>query len=371
MAEYVKKMEFKEIPLADIEVGKRITGIDEQNVEGLVVNIMEVGLMNPITVRINERTGKYILIAGNHRKTAFERLKREYIPAMVVEEEDDLTYEQRFATTGLMEIAENLNRKKLSPSELCEMEEALDSVRTMLPKDFRKAKIEKQQLEKALEFAKGQEKKVIQHRLKQVNKIIDTENNNVKGFDLKEALLLSGCQASLADSIINIYETAKQFGKGSELMKTLEQAEIEPSLYKSLSQEIKQGNKSIVNDILAHKEANFTRESLYNIRDKINANKAERKQKLNQKNIKSNLHIETVMHNYIKINENDFITTEMEEKFLRRNHELVIRHKLNSTLVRTIYSALNNEYKFLVICENKRELDRLVKTINENFVKQE
>lgn len=370
MAEYVKKMELKEIPLADIEVGKRITGIDEENVEGLVVNIMEVGLMNPITVKMNERTGKYVLIAGNHRKTAFERLKREYIPAMVIEEDDELTYEQRFATTGLMEIAENLNRKKLSPSELCEMEEALDSFRSMLPKDFRKAKIEKERLEAAIEFAKGKEKEMLKNRIKKLDEIISKENNNTKGFNLREALLSNGYPSMLADSIITIYETSKQFGKGSEMMKALEKADIEPALYRSLSQEIKQGNISVVKDIIDKKDTNFTREVLNNIRDKRNNEKEEKRKKLKEDSVENKLNIENVMPNYTKVNDNDFITTELEDKFLRRSHEIVIRHKLNSTLVRTIYSALNNEYKFLVICENKRELDRLVKTINENFVKQ-
>jgi ParB/RepB/Spo0J family partition protein len=107
-------LKVKEILLSKIKVTKRAREID--NVYGglnlLVQSIKEYGLLNPITVSIIEDSERenfdYLLLAGERRFRAFERLGREKIPAHILGSvRDKLDY-------TILEYIENAHREDLS-----------------------------------------------------------------------------------------------------------------------------------------------------------------------------------------------------------------------------------------------------------------
>ena len=95
-------MEVIDIPIDKIKVINRMRKIDENNVSGLMTSIKEINLLHPICVA--KRGNDFILISGNHRKEAFARLNKKYIPAVV--REDNALVNQ------LVEIEENIVSKK-------------------------------------------------------------------------------------------------------------------------------------------------------------------------------------------------------------------------------------------------------------------
>jgi ParB family chromosome partitioning protein len=103
------------IPLDLIDDGQRLRGISEAQVEALVNSIADIGLLNPISVyrRKLMRAGAWVdgygLIAGLHRKTAYERLGLAEIDAVVLDL-DDLQRQ-------IAECDENLCGSVLTPSE--------------------------------------------------------------------------------------------------------------------------------------------------------------------------------------------------------------------------------------------------------------
>ena len=78
------------IPLELIENGQRLRDISEATVTALVNSISDVGLLNPITVyprklfQGGNQVDGYGLVAGLHRKTAYERLGLVEIEANIV-----------------------------------------------------------------------------------------------------------------------------------------------------------------------------------------------------------------------------------------------------------------------------------------------
>ncbi len=79
--------------------------IHPQQVEELARSIETEGLIQPIVVR--ERKGKFELIAGERRFRAFQHLKRETIPARIIEASD--------ASSATLALIENLQRENLNP----------------------------------------------------------------------------------------------------------------------------------------------------------------------------------------------------------------------------------------------------------------
>lgn len=103
------------IPVDMIENGQRLRGVSEAQVASLVNSIADVGLLNPITVyprqlyRGGVQVDGYGLIAGLHRKTAYERLGLAEIEANILDLPD---LERQIA-----ECDENLCAPQLSPSD--------------------------------------------------------------------------------------------------------------------------------------------------------------------------------------------------------------------------------------------------------------
>lgn len=79
--------------------------IHPQQVEELARSIETEGLIQPIVVR--ERKGKFELIAGERRFRAFQHLKRDTIPARIIEASD--------ASSATLALIENLQRENLNP----------------------------------------------------------------------------------------------------------------------------------------------------------------------------------------------------------------------------------------------------------------
>lgn len=103
------------IPVDMIENGQRLRAISEAQVASLINSIADVGLLNPITVyprqlyRGGVAVDGYGLIAGLHRKTAYERLGLAEIEANVLDLPD---LERQIA-----ECDENLCAPQLTPAD--------------------------------------------------------------------------------------------------------------------------------------------------------------------------------------------------------------------------------------------------------------
>jgi len=98
-----------------IENGQRLRDLSEATVAALVNSIGDVGLLNPITVyprklfRGGNQIDGYGLVAGLHRKTAFERLGLVEIEANVLDLSD--------LECQIAECDENLCAPQLSPAD--------------------------------------------------------------------------------------------------------------------------------------------------------------------------------------------------------------------------------------------------------------
>ncbi len=105
------------IPIENIVVGKRLRQIRQESVDVLAQSIRDVGQMNPILVTPilddeGQETGRFRLIAGNHRLEACKRLGMKEIAVTITTGSE---MEMRLA-----EIDENLCRSELTHLELAE-----------------------------------------------------------------------------------------------------------------------------------------------------------------------------------------------------------------------------------------------------------
>ncbi|PXA04722.1 chromosome partitioning protein ParB [Coraliomargarita sinensis] len=79
--------------------------INPQHIEELAKSIVAEGLIQPIVVRQKQK--KYELIAGERRFRAYQQLKRDTIPARIIEASD--------ASSATLALIENLQRENLNP----------------------------------------------------------------------------------------------------------------------------------------------------------------------------------------------------------------------------------------------------------------
>jgi len=108
MAQTKEKVEFKEIPMDRIDIGpeqSRIRNI-EKNLDDLVQNIKENGLINPVTVY--PENDRYILITGQRRFLAVQRLGWKTIPAKIIPKPEDP------AKAKIISLSENIIREELN-----------------------------------------------------------------------------------------------------------------------------------------------------------------------------------------------------------------------------------------------------------------
>lgn len=100
----------KSIPLSQIHIGERLRPVDEEFAQALAVNMAEVGLMKPITVRATPAAngGKtpWTLVAGGHRHRGAEINEWPEIEALVVEAGP--------IDAQLMEVSENIYSNTLT-----------------------------------------------------------------------------------------------------------------------------------------------------------------------------------------------------------------------------------------------------------------
>lgn len=101
----------KEILVSDVERGRRHRK-DLGDIDGLAKSIEEIGLLHPIVV-----TRELKLIAGERRLEAFKKLKRDKIPARLID----------IKAISLGELAENYHRKDFAPSEMVAIGEAVEA----------------------------------------------------------------------------------------------------------------------------------------------------------------------------------------------------------------------------------------------------
>lgn len=115
-------MEYLELKLDEIDMGVRF----RQNVGDLThlkESIKEKGLIQPISVFKTEE-GRYMLIAGGRRLTAFQELGMETIPCMVRENVDELNLRE-------MELIENSHRQDMSWQERFPLVEEIYNIQVL------------------------------------------------------------------------------------------------------------------------------------------------------------------------------------------------------------------------------------------------
>jgi len=102
--------EIKEIQLSKILVGEheQRLSLDDDKLDGLVVSIMRVGILQPLIVR--EQDSEFHLVAGHRRLAAAKKANLKSVPCIIRSGDDVQTNEVVFA--------ENFFRKDLSPVEL-------------------------------------------------------------------------------------------------------------------------------------------------------------------------------------------------------------------------------------------------------------
>ncbi len=101
----------------DIEIGERHRALSEDAVQRLIASMREIGLMQPISVRVVDEmmvdgqmtAGVPVLVAGAHRLAAAKALNWSHIDCIEIED-DALKAE-------LWEIAENLHRHDLTKDQ--------------------------------------------------------------------------------------------------------------------------------------------------------------------------------------------------------------------------------------------------------------
>jgi ParB family chromosome partitioning protein len=98
----------RNISISDIDTGQRLRQIDDGQVESLKESILEIGLLNPITVYAIDEN-HFGLVAGAHRLEAYRRIGYDEVPASIAE----LTDLER----QLAECDENLCGTHLTPVE--------------------------------------------------------------------------------------------------------------------------------------------------------------------------------------------------------------------------------------------------------------
>jgi ParB family chromosome partitioning protein len=103
-----KKAEYKEISSDLIDIGaeqSRVRGT-EKNLDELMKNIKENGLINPVTVFLED--GRFLLIAGQRRFLATQKLGWKTIPAKIIPKPDDP------AMAKIISLSENIIREDLT-----------------------------------------------------------------------------------------------------------------------------------------------------------------------------------------------------------------------------------------------------------------
>jgi len=107
----VEDIELSKIQISEANTRKDLdAGTEDASLDDLAENIRTRGLINPITVRFNEETNKYELIAGQRRYLAFEKLGRKTIPAIIREIGDD-------TDMTIISLVENVHRADMNPMD--------------------------------------------------------------------------------------------------------------------------------------------------------------------------------------------------------------------------------------------------------------
>ncbi|MEK7994343.1 MAG: ParB/RepB/Spo0J family partition protein [Planctomycetota bacterium] len=109
--------EVREIPLADIEIGKAQVRLRDvaKDIDQLADSIQKVGLLEPIVVAETEKPGRFELITGQRRFLAYQELKKATILAAVLDERVDET------TAKVLSVTENLVRRDLNQKDLIDV----------------------------------------------------------------------------------------------------------------------------------------------------------------------------------------------------------------------------------------------------------
>ena len=86
------------------------TNFNQKDIDDLASSIKELGLIQPITVKLDDNDYNYELISGERRLRSFKQLNIKTIPAYVRKVNDQTSLE--------MALVENIQRKDLDPIEI-------------------------------------------------------------------------------------------------------------------------------------------------------------------------------------------------------------------------------------------------------------
>jgi len=101
-----------DIELVDEDINQPRYNFDEESISELASSIKEIGLLNPIKVRV-QNNGRYKLVFGNRRYKACKLLGLKTIPAIISDDQSELDI-------YLEQLTENIQRESFTPIEEAE-----------------------------------------------------------------------------------------------------------------------------------------------------------------------------------------------------------------------------------------------------------
>lgn len=112
----ISSYKLKDIPIQDIDIWEEAQAriLDTNGIAELAKSIESEGLQNPPLVR-KDKSGKYMLIAGQRRLAAMKSIGVKATPALVL---DDDTAGQELLDAKAISIIENLHRKDMSAAQM-------------------------------------------------------------------------------------------------------------------------------------------------------------------------------------------------------------------------------------------------------------
>jgi ParB family transcriptional regulator, chromosome partitioning protein len=141
---------YRQLPITSIERDPnqpRVT-FDEEKLTELAHSIKTYGILSPLIVRPSKTAGKYILIAGERRFRAAQKVGLSNVPVLV-EQNNDATGERTLA----MQLVENLQRADLTPLERAHAIGALKETHQLSVRDVaEKLGISKSMVQRSLDI---------------------------------------------------------------------------------------------------------------------------------------------------------------------------------------------------------------------------
>ena len=145
-----EKPKLKYVPLNKLELWEEanVRKLDaEEDLDDLIGNIREVGLQNPLVVQYDQDRDKYLIVSGQRRWKALQRLQWKELPCLV-------TPKTSLIDARIASLSENLYRRSMNPRDISDAVEQLFQRLKDLRKVANKLGVSYQTASKYLQYSK-------------------------------------------------------------------------------------------------------------------------------------------------------------------------------------------------------------------------